>query len=477
MHINKINDMTRRAFLKRASALSMMGVGAPLALNLAGMSEAAAFEASDYKALVCVFLFGGNDYGNTVVPFDTTNYDLYSQIRGGGAGRTAGGIALGYDALAATALTTLTPQTLTNNIQYALSPELKSMASLFNSGKAAVQLNIGPLLTPLTLAQYNSSDRLKYPLPPKLFSHNDQQSIWQALNSEGATRGWGGYMGDLALSSNNISTLTCISASGNAVFLAGNNALQYQISPSGAIPINAAKGYAFGSPAASAALKKLITQSSPHLLENELATVTKRSIDLEEIVNAALKPVNLSTSFDRDSNGNSLADQLKVVARLIGARDVLGARRQVFFVSLGGFDTHNGLNENHPRLLAQVDEAMSAFYQATVELGVSEKVTSFTASDFGRTLASNGDGSDHGWGGHHFVVGGAVNGGQFYGTAPQISLNSDDQVGQGRLLPSTSVDQLASTLARWFGVSSSEINSILPNVGEFASSNLGFMKY
>jgi len=477
MHINKINDMTRRAFLKRAGALSMMGVGAPLALNLAGISEAAAFEASDYKALVCVFLFGGNDYGNTVIPFDTVNYDLYSKIRGGGVDRTAGGIAIGRAALAATALTTLTPQTLTHNIQYALSPELKSMASLFNSGKAAVQLNIGPLLTPLTLAQYKGSDRIKYPLPPKLFSHNDQQSIWQALDSEGATKGWGGYMGDLALSSNNISTLTCISASGNAVFLAGNDALQYQISPSGAIPINAAKGSAFGSSAASVALKKLITQNSSHLLENELALVTKRSMDLEEVVNAALNPVNLSTSFDRDGKRNSLADQLKVVARLIGARDVLGARRQVFFVSLGGFDTHDGLNENHPRLLAQVDEAMSSFYQATVELGVSEKVTSFSASDFGRTLASNGDGSDHGWGSHHFVVGGAVNGGQFYGTAPQISLTSDDQVGQGRLLPSTSVDQLAATLARWFGVSSSEINSILPNVGRFANSNLGFMKY
>lgn len=476
MSINKINDLTRRAFLKRAGALSMMGVGAPLALNLAGISEAAAFEASDYKALVCVFLFGGNDYANTVVPFDTANYDLYSAIRGGGAGRTAGGIALGRDALAATALTPLTPQTLTNNIQYALSPELKSMAALFNSGKAAVQLNIGPLLTPLTLAQYNSSDRVKYPLPPKLFSHNDQQSIWQALNSEGATRGWGGYMGDLALSSNNISTLTCISATGNAVFLAGDNALQYQISPSGAIPITAAKGTAFNSSAVSSALKKLITQNSPHLLENELAAVTKRSMDLEEIVNAALNPISLATPFDRDSSKNSLADQLKVVARLIGARNVLGAKRQVFFVSLGGFDTHDALNEKHPKLLAQVDEAMSAFYQATVELGVSDKVTSFTASDFGRTLASNGDGSDHGWGGHHFVVGGAVNGGQFYGTAPQISLTSNDQVGQGRLLPSTSVDQLAATLAGWFGVSSTEINTILPNVSRFASSNLGFMR-
>lgn len=476
MPINKINDMTRRAFLKRAGALSIMGAGAPLALNLAGISEAAAMDASDYKALVCVFLFGGNDYANTVVPYDTTNYDLYSAIRGGGAGRTAGGIALGRDALTATALKTLTPQTLTNNIQYALSPELKSMASLFNTGKAAVQLNIGPLLTPLTLAAYNSSDRVKYPLPPKLFSHNDQQSIWQALNSEGATRGWGGYMGDLALSSNNISTLTCISASGNAVFLAGNNALQYQISPSGAIPIWAAKGSAFNSSAVSNALKKLITQSSTHLLENELATVTKRSMDLEVVVNSALNPINLSTSFDRDGSKNSLADQLKVVARLIGARDLLGAKRQVFFVSLGGFDTHDGLNLNHPKLLSQVDEAMGAFYQATVELGVSEKVTSFTASDFGRTLASNGDGSDHGWGSHHFVVGGAVNGGQFYGTAPQISINSDDQVGQGRLLPSTSVDQLAATLARWFGVSNSEINTILPNVKRFASSNLGFMK-
>ena len=473
MHINQIPDLNRRAFLKRATALAGMGVAAPMALNFAAVGEAAAFDAADYKALVCVFFYGGNDYANTVVPYDLANYDLYSNIRAGGAGRTRGGIALGHNEL--NPLTTLTNQILTNNIQYGLAPELGGIANLFNTGKAAIQLNVGPLIVPLTLAQYNGNDRNTYPLPPKLFSHNDQQSVWQALGSEGASVGWGGRLGDLALSSNATSMLTCISASGNAVFVSGNQALQYQISPEGAIPIWAAQGWMFGSAQASAALKTLITQPRTHVMENEFTRVTQRSMDLEGIVNNALNPVNLTTSFDTDGKPNNLADQLKIVARLIGARNALGAKRQVFFVSMGGFDNHDGLMENHGGLMASFNEAVSAFYSATVELGVADKVTTFTASDFGRTLASNGNGSDHGWGSHHFLIGGAVKGGQYYGTAPEISLESDDQVGQGRLLPSTSVDQMAATLGRWFGVSNSEMSSYLPNIGHFATPDLGFM--
>lgn len=469
-----IPDMNRRAFFQRAAALGALGVGAPMALNLAAAGEAAAFDASDYKALVCIFFYGGNDYGNTVIPYDLANYDRYSAIRGGGTGRTRGGIAFGRNELNATALNTLTPQTLTNGIQYALSPQLPRLAGLFNAGKAAVQLNVGPLLTPLTLAQYNSADRTNYPLPPKLFSHNDQQSVWQALGSEGATIGWGGRIGDLALSSNANSLLTCISASGNAVFVSGNQALQYQISTDGAIPIWSAGGSVFGSSQVSQTIRNLITQPRTHILENEFTRVTQRSITMEGIVNSALAPVSLSTPFDTNNSPNGLANQLRIVARLIGARAALGAKRQVFFVSMGGFDNHDSLMENHPGLMANFDEAIGAFYNATVELGVADKVTSFTASDFGRTLASNGNGSDHGWGGHHFVVGGAVRGGQYYGTAPEISITSDDQVGQGRLLPSTSVDQMASTLASWFGVQNSEIPMILPRINRFASSNLGY---
>ena len=474
MFINRIPDLSRRAFLQRAAAVSAFGAGAPLALNLAAAGEAAAFDASDYKALVCIFFNGGNDYANTVVPYDLANYDLYSAIRGGGPGRTAGGIALARDTLAATALTTIAPQTLTDHLQYALAPEMIGLANLFNTGKAAVMLNVGPLEVPLTLVQYNSGDK-NYPLPPKLFSHNDQASVWQALGSEGATVGWGGRMGDFALSSNTTSMLTCISASGNAVFVSGQTALQYQVSPTGAIPIWPALYGAFNGALPGNTLKSLITQTSGNVMENEFARVTKRSMDLEGLVNGALAPVTLATNFHPSGKPNGLADQLKIVARLIGARNTLGSKRQVFFVSLGGFDHHDSLIEKHPGLMAGFDEAITAFYNATVEMGVASKVTSFTASDFGRTLSSNGNGSDHGWGSHHFVIGGAVKGGQYYGTAPHVSITSDDQVGQGRLLPTTSVDELAATLGKWFGASATEIPVILPRIGHFATSDIGFM--
>ena len=463
------NLWTRRLVLQRAMQLGAMGVATPLAINLAAVGEAAAFDATDYKALVCVFLYGGNDYANTVVPFDPTNYALYHQIRAGTGGEAEGGIALARADLAATALTPAGGQVLTDNLQYALAPQLTGLKALFDAGKLAVQLNVGPLIKPTTLAQYNNTNKVANPLPPKLFSHNDQQSIWQANGSEGATIGWGGKLGDIALANSSNtpnSLLTCISASGNAVFVAGHDALQYQISPNGAIRINALNG------GLRDAVTALITRNSNHVLENEYAVVTRRSMALEGIVNGALGGVTLATDF---GTGNPLASQLKIVARLIGAGAALNMRRQVFFVSLGGFDNHNLLMQDHPTLMTRLNNAMSAFYAATVELGLANKVTTFTASDFGRTLSSNADGSDHGWGSHQFVMGGAVNGGRFYGTAPHVSVQTDDQVGQGRLLPSTSVDQFAATLARWFGCSATELPGILPNIGNFSNTNLEFV--
>jgi len=464
----KRNDLwTRRVVLQRGLQLGAMGVAAPLAINLAAMSEAAAFDNTDYKALVCIFLYGGNDYANTVVPYDAANYALYHQIRAGAAGENQAGIALGRASLAATALTPKDGQILTDNLQYALAPQLAGLKSLFDQEKLAVQLNVGPLIQPTTLAQYLSTNRVANPLPPKLFSHNDQQSVWQANGTEGSTVGWGGRLGDIALSSNGMnSLLTCISASGNAVFVAGREALQYQTSTGGAIRINALNGPLRD------ALTSIITRDSTHVFEKEHAIVTQRSIDMEGIVNGALAGVNPATSF---GTGNPLANQMKIVARLIGARAALGVRRQVFFVSLGGFDNHNLLMQDHPNLLQRINDAMSAFYAATVELGVASKVTTFTASDFGRTLSSNADGSDHGWGSHHFVMGGAVRGKKFYGTAPKVSIQSTDQVGQGRLLPSTAVDEFAATLARWFGCSETELPGILPNVTNFTNTNLGFV--
>lgn len=472
MHLLQPELHTRRAFLRRSTQLGLAGTALPFALNLAAMGEAAAFNANDYKALVCVFLYGGNDYANSVVTYDDASHSRYSAIRGS--------IALPKASLAATLLNPTTP--LPDGRQYALHPAMTGMAGLFNSGKAAVQLNVGPLVVPLTRAQYNSPDRNTYPIPPKLFSHNDQQSVWQSSSPEGSTVGWGGNIGDLALSSNGNSLFSCISVTGNAVFLSGDSALQYQVSTNGAVAINGVKNNVYGSSAVRGALSALIQQPSGHVLENEYTRVTSRAVTSESKITSALSGTTLGTAFPTN---NSLADQLKMVARLIGSRNALGSKRQVFMVSLGGFDLHDNLIAQQPGLMQRVSEAMTAFYNATVELGVADKVTAFTASDFGRTLSSNGDGSDHGWGSHHLMVGGAVKGKAFYGKAPPVSItntaDANDQwhVGQGRLLPSTSVDQYVATLASWFGVSNSELAGVLPNLSHFGGAdyptNLGFM--
>ena len=454
------DHLARRAFLRRAGQLGLAGVAAPWALNLAAIGEAAAFTANDYKALVCVFLYGGNDYGNTLVPYDNTHYGRYATIRSG--------IATPQASLAATALNPASA--LPDGLQLALALQMTGLKTLFDAGKLAVQLNVGPLIQPTTLAQYNARS---VPLPPKLFSHNDQQSVWQSSRPEGSTAGWGGKLGDLALASNSSAVFTCISVTGNAVYLAGQTAAQYQVSTSGAVAINGIKSGVYGSSACGAALNTLLTQASTQTLEHELGRVAARSIAAESQVSSALAGTPaFTTTFPA---GNTLASQLQLVARLIAARSSLGAKRQVFMVSLGGFDLHDNLVAQHPTLLGNVSAALTAFYNATVELGVADSVTAFTASDFGRTLSSNGDGSDHGWGSHHFVLGGAVKGGAFYGNAPAVAVGGPDDVGQGRLLPSTSVDQYAATLASWFGVSDSELALVLPNIGNFSLRNVGFV--
>lgn len=467
--------LSRRAFLQRSAA----GVALPWLMNLGAMGEAAAFNGgaavSDYKALVCVFLFGGNDYANTVITADTPSYDQYSTIRGG-----TSGIAIAQADLAATTLNPLVaPQDLLGASRtYALHPSMAGLTNLFNTGKAAVLLNVGPLVKPLTKTQYNSSDRTNFPRPPQLFSHNDQQSVWQSSAAEGSKVGWGGRVGDRVLahssSVNTRSLFTCMSVTGNAVLLSGNTALQYQVSTSGAIKIRpATDATVYGSAGVVTAIKALIRDNTrTHVLERDYNTVTARALDAETLVTSALALPALTTVFP---SNNSLADQLKMVARLIKGRSTLGAQRQVFMVSLGGFDLHDNLISQQPTLMDRVSKAMTAFYDATVELGVQNQVTAFTASDFGRTLASNGDGSDHGWGGHHLIVGGAVNGQRYYGTPPPVSVGSTaapaDQwhVGQGRLLPTTSVDQYAATLARWFGVDDSEMTNVVPNIAIYPS--------
>jgi uncharacterized protein (DUF1501 family) len=504
MHFINSSLHTRRAFLRRTGQLAFTGAALPTAINLAAMADAAAFNAgTDYKALVCVFLYGGNDYANTVVPYDDTSYNLYSTIRGGGAGQTAGGIALAKSALTPTLLAPAAgkePASLVggSGLQYALHPSMADLSTLFNAGSAAVMLNVGPLIKPITKAQYQGSDRLNFPIPPKLFSHNDQQSIWQSSSPEGSTIGWGGNLGDLALNSNTNSLFTCISITGNAVFLAGDQALSYQVGTSGAVRIWSAgtNSSAFGFPAVGSAMAQLIAGTGRvHQLENEYNRVTKRAMDAEANITAAIgaTPSNnvYAAPYDKFDNTNPLATQLRMVARLIAARSSLGNKRQVFMVSMGGFDLHDNLLDGSIKQLGRVSSALKAFYDCMGSLGVADKVTAFTASDFGRTLSSNGDGSDHGWGGHQLIVGDAVNGKAFYGYAPPVSISSTtapaDQwhVGQGRLIPTTSVDQYAATLAKWFGVdTASDMNNILPNLNNFGvtagsvsyAKDMGFMK-
>ncbi len=454
-------NTSRRAFLQRASALSIAGTATPWVLNLAAMGEAAAATATDYKALVCIFLYGGNDYANTLIPYDTANYAAYQAMRPT--------LAYAQSALAATALTPNVA--LPSGRQYALAPELAPLLPMFAANKLGVMLNVGTLVGPTTKLQYTNATA---PLPPKLFSHNDQQSVWQSSAPEGAASGWGGRMGDLYAAGNGNATFTCVNVSGNAVFLSGKTAVQYQVTSTGPVALTGVQNALFGSTACSAALKTLVTASRTDVFENEYNRVMARSLDAGSQLTTALAAApTINTVFPA---GNALADQLKLVARMISNADAIGAKRQVFFVSIGGFDNHDGLATIHPGLLTTVADAMSAFYKATVELGVANQVTAFTASDFGRTATGN-DGSDHGWGSMHFMLGGAVNGGRFYGTAPAVANNGPDDVGQGRLLPSTSVDQYAATLGKWFGISDTSLLTVLPNLVNWNVSqrNLGFV--
>jgi len=317
-------NASRRSFLQRASVLSLAGSAAPWAINLAAMGEAAAAGApADYKALVCVFLYGGNDYGNTLVPYDPASYAKYQGMRP----------TLAYTQ-AALAPTLLVPSVSLGGRQYALAPELAPLLSSFNAGKLGVMLNVGPLVQPTTKTQYTNAS---VPLPPKLFSHNDQQSVWQSSAPEGAASGWGGRMGDLFVAGNGNATFTCVNVSGNAVFLSGSSAVQYQVATTGPVAFSGIAAPLFGSSACSTALQALVTAPRTHLFENEYSRVAKRSIDAGTVLTSALASApTLATPFPA---GNALADQLKFVARMISTAATTNTRRQVFFVSIGGFDT------------------------------------------------------------------------------------------------------------------------------------------
>ncbi|WP_374537871.1 DUF1501 domain-containing protein [Chitinimonas taiwanensis] len=478
-------NASRREFLRASSALSLAGVGgAPFLMNLATMSAAAAANApADYKALVCLFMSGGNDTHNMVLATDPTSFASYTQVR---STADAGSIAMAQNILLP--ISARDAQAKNAGRSFALHPRMGNIQNLFAAQRAAVIANVGPLLAPLNKAQWTARS---VPTPPNLFSHNDQQSTWQAFAPEGALTGWGGRMADLLMSMNGTPLLTAVSTSGKATLLNANSAIQYQVTSSGAVAINGLNSNLYGSAAGSAALRRILTGGRSHLFEAEQAAITNRAIDLQAVLSTNMLPrynatsapngipdpavvVNPATGNNID---NGLANQFQTVARMMGGASALGMRRQVFFVNIGGFDTHDNLNNTLNDLYARIDHAINYFDGVLESLGMRNMVTTFTASDFGRTLSSNGDGSDHGWGAHHFVFGGAVNGGDVYGRFPTIGVNTSDDVGSGRLLPALSVEQYAATLARWFGLSESQINDVFPRLVNFGSErDLGFMR-
>lgn len=517
----KSNRSTRRLFLSQMAALGSLKVAAPFALNLAALGSAAAVGASDYKALVCLFLFGGNDSFNMFLPTDAISWTNYTTIRN----QAPDSIALKATGTSPDpsapvgsparlgGVRPILPATRRSapggGVQtFALHPQFQSLQDLFNSGKRlAILSNVGPLIAPTNKTQY---DQPRHQKPAQLFSHNDQQNTWQSFATEGGKVGWGGRMADLIASQNTNHFMTSISVSGNAVWLSGEQTRQYQISSGGAIKLGVNNaGRIFNSTDVGAAMDKIVRSSrSNNHFEKDLASIYGRSIDAEKILSGALKSPSdplfgtppTSGNYDptRDpklsyidpltgtTKLNNLARQFQMVARMMDARTQtgIGANRQIFFVSLGGFDTHDNQNTSLANLYAQIDHALAYFDTTLGGLGLRNNVTTFTASDFGRTFTSNGDGTDHGWGSHHLIMGGAVKGGDIYGQIPILGTknsnnnffdSSPDQLSNGSLLPTTSVDQYAATMGKWFGLSDGQLLDILPNLNRFSTKNMGFM--
>jgi len=448
--------LSRREFFRRG-ACSAVGYSALTSALLDLYSvNAAAQGAGDYKALVCVFLYGGNDASNVFVPRSGAAYAAYAAQRGSLA-------------IPAEGLLPLSPAN-PDGLDYGLHPSLGGLQTLFHEGRVAVLRNVGTLVAPTTRQQYLQGGSN---VPPQLFSHNDQQVLWQtSVPDHNVRTGWGGRMADLLRSLNSASQVSMlISLAGSNTFQIGREVFQYPVSSSGSVSM---QGYNWRTPAdpETRALNRIMRAQHENLFERVYANVMKRAVDTDIQVRSSFDAAPpLATVFPN----TRLGTQLKTAARMIQIRDVLSQRRQIFFCQAGGYDTHDDQLADHAALLQELGDAMLAFYRATQEMGVAERVTSFTASDFGRTFTSNGRGSDHGWGSHHFVMGGGVRGGHVFGRYPNLAIKGPDDTDRGRWIPSTSVDEYSATLASWFGVANSDIPLVLPNIGRFASRNVGFM--
>jgi len=450
--------------LSRRSVLAGLGAGAVLAPGFAGMRAEAA-SVGGYKALVCVFLFGGMDGHDVLLPYDQPSYDTFRDLRQG---------VVPDASRARSVLQELSPRNAARfgDRRFALPPEMPGMKRLFDAGQAGIVANVGPLIRPTDRNDWDDRRRL----PPRLFSHNDQQSVWQASAPEGARFGWGGLFADAALRSGanpNAQPFTTVSTSGDNLFLTGERSAPYTLGGRGPEQVRILRDadrrrqWNDDYEAIYQRLRRHFSAqefSSNNLIARDVASVMDTSLSSNEAYQAAIEQApGLGVEFPNSRLGR----QLETIAETIAIRSRLGVGRQVFFAGRGGFDTHSGQASSMTGLLGDIDASVSAFQAAMEAIGESRDVTLFTASDFGRTFAANGDGTDHGWGGHHFVVGGAVAGGEIHGDPPPPGFDHAWDAGGGRLIPSISVDQYAAELGRWFGLSQAELNAALPNLSNF----------
>lgn len=448
--------MKRREFLQ--NSLCALGASSTLgSLNRIAAATSPTAMQNDYKALVCIFLYGGNDGDNTLIPRSQSEYNSYAATR-----RI---LAVPRDQLLPIAPTT------TDGREWGFHPGWPGMQTLFAQKKLAVVANTGILLAPTSRDQILSGS---VSLPPQLFSHADQQAHWHtSLPDQVPRTGWGGRLADAVNNLNQTAQVSMsVSLAGSNLFEVGNQVFPYMISPSGVISLWY-YSEAWGNPE-TVVTKAMLDAQYSNLLDKTYSETFKRAIDNEKKISGILRLApQLTTAFP---SNNNLADQLKMVAKLISVRADLGVKRQIFFCDMQGFDTHGEQPATQATLLQQLSQAMKAFYDATVELGVTDKVTAFTQSDFGRTYKTNGKGSDHGWGNHQFVMGGAVKGGEIYGQIPVHQINGPNDTSDGRWIPTIASDEYASTLALWFGVGASELPTVLPNINRFNRINLGFLQ-
>jgi uncharacterized protein (DUF1501 family) len=439
---------SRRDFLKRSCCTAAAGFAAA-SFNRFGLVNAMAQSAQDYKALVCIFLFGGNDSNNMIVPMSSSGYASYQQIRSVLALPQAG----------------LLPINAPSAGAFGLHPKLPELQALFNQKHLAVLANVGTLVRPTTRTQFRQG---QVTVPQNLFSHEDQQAQMQTatLSGDGQT-GWAGRTADKIQSIYGGNFPVIISLAGTNIFCEGLSARAIQSSGN---PTKLLAG--FGSSAESqsrmSALQNLLTfDSGVSLIQAASTTTTNALQDSKSLADAIAGAPALATAFPTSGVGS----QLKQVAQIISVRSALGLQRQIFFVSIGGFDTHSDQLAAQTNLYTQLSQAMNAFYQATVEIGAASQVTSFTLSDFSRTYQPDStSGSDHAWGGHHMIMGGGVHGGDFFGTFPMLALGGpDDATNEGRWIPTTSLDQYAASLSSWFGVPTADLPAIFPNLANFTS--------